>query len=395
MRKLFFIILIAALLYSCKQSGSKIVVKGEIENAQGLYIYFQELTVKSDGKADSVLLDNSGSFKFKRDAENPSFYTLRLNKGYPITLIVLPGERVKITAKADNLFKTYQLKGSEESQLAQEVTRRLNRTLDSVDSLNNLYRQFQGNSNIANISNVLKMNYRKIAEDQHQFSVNFIEKHPSSLASLMALYQQLDQNTFVLYKDEDLKYFSKTDSILFKEYPKAPYVTMLHANVAEMKEQRRVAQLRKLISAMGAKAPEIALPSPKGDTIRLSSFKGKYVLLDFWASWCKPCRDENPNLVNLYKKYKWKGFEIFQVSLDKSKDAWVNAIRTDGLWWKHASDLKFWQTPMVSLYNFESIPTNFLIDKEGIIIAKNLRGESLQKKLEEIFDKQAANTAGK
>jgi peroxiredoxin len=153
-----------------------------------------------------------------------------------------------------------------------------------------------------------------------------------------------------------------------------------------MKEQQRILKLKNMISAMGAKAPEIALPSPKGDTIRLSSTKGKLVLLDFWASWCQPCRDENPNLVALYKKYKSKGFEIFQVSLDKSKEAWIKAIKSDGLQkWIHVSDLKYWQSPVVQLYNFESIPTCFLIDKDGTIISKNLRGESLQNKLSEIF----------
>jgi peroxiredoxin len=138
---------------------------------------------------------------------------------------------------------------------------------------------------------------------------------------------------------------------------------------------------------MGTSAPEIALPSPNGDTIRLSSLKGKYVLLDFWASWCPPCRAENPNLVDMYKKYNRYGFEIYQVSLDKTRDAWLKAIKNDKLDWIHVSDLQFWSSTAAKLYAVESIPASFLIDKDGSIMARNLRGESLEDRLRQIFEK--------
>jgi len=133
--------------------------------------------------------------------------------------------------------------------------------------------------------------------------------------------------------------------------------------------------------------PEIALPGPQGDTIRLSSTKGKVVLLDFWASWCSPCRKENPNLVKAYDLYHRKGFEIYQVSLDKTKDAWIKGIEEDHLErWIHVSDVKYWNSIVVPLFKIESIPANFLLDKDGHIIATNLRGEMLQNKLGEIFN---------
>ncbi|MFT5337296.1 MAG: thiol-disulfide isomerase/thioredoxin, partial [Luteibaculaceae bacterium] len=112
---------------------------------------------------------------------------------------------------------------------------------------------------------------------------------------------------------------------------------------------------------------------------------GKYVLIDFWASWCRPCRAENPNVVAMYKKYKRKGFEIYSVSLDRTKDAWVNAIKQDGLTWTHVSDLKFWQSEGAKTYGVSGIPFTVLIDKEGKIIATNIRGESLRNKMKEIF----------
>ena len=133
-------------------------------------------------------------------------------------------------------------------------------------------------------------------------------------------------------------------------------------------------------------APEIALPGPEGDTIRLSSTRGSYVLLDFWASWCQPCRAENPNLVRAYTLYHNRGFQIYQVSLDKTREAWVKGIEDDKLGkWIHVSDLKYWSSSVVPLYGIESIPANYLLDSEVRIIASNLRGDALQRKLEELF----------
>jgi len=141
-----------------------------------------------------------------------------------------------------------------------------------------------------------------------------------------------------------------------------------------------------LNTAVGSEAPNISLTSPDGKTLDLKQLRGKYVLLDFWASWCGPCRRENPNVVAMYKKYNNKGFEIFSVSLDSNKDKWIEAIKKDNLIWKgHVSDLGGWQSAPAALYSVKSIPTTFLLDKEGKIIAKNLRGPALEQKLAELF----------
>jgi thiol-disulfide isomerase/thioredoxin len=147
-----------------------------------------------------------------------------------------------------------------------------------------------------------------------------------------------------------------------------------------------LAKIKKLGGiTVGAPSPEISLRTPAGDTLNLSSLKGKYVLIDFWASWCGPCRRENPNVVKMYEKFKGKPFEIFGVSLDKDYDSWIKAIKADNLGWKHVSDLLYWQSSVVNDFAIKGIPQTYLLDKDGVIIAKNLRGPALEAKLDEVL----------
>jgi thiol-disulfide isomerase/thioredoxin len=158
-------------------------------------------------------------------------------------------------------------------------------------------------------------------------------------------------------------------------------------NQAEAQENAKKAQEQMgKNTAVGALAPEINLKTPEGNDLKLSSLRGQVVLIDFWASWCGPCRRENPNVVALYNKLKDKGFTVYSVSLDKSADPWKNAIKQDGLVWpNHVSDLAGWQSSAAALYGVNSIPRTFLLDRDGKIVATNLRGEELDKKVEELI----------
>ncbi len=150
--------------------------------------------------------------------------------------------------------------------------------------------------------------------------------------------------------------------------------------------EKEMNELKKLM--VGAIAPDMSLPDQNGDTIAISDFKGQILLLDFWASWCGPCRRENPTVVKVYDKYKDQGFEVLSVSLDKTKEKWLAAIEQDGLEWKHMSDLKGWKSLATDVYKVKAIPRTYILDQEGQIIAKNLRGEALERKMEELFSEE-------
>jgi len=391
MRRLLLFLTIPLLIYSC--NNNKVVIKGELENPKGTYVYLQELTADGMGKLDSMVLSKSGSFKFKKEVTSPMFYTLSVGKGTKhITLLAKPGERIKIYGSAENLFKSYQVEGSFESRNVQLLTQHLDKTKNCLDSLVNVYRQFLTNKNIANIRVILSNNYQNCIDEQRQFSIAFIKKDPGSLSNLLALYQRLDSATYVLDKEDDFKYFLSVDSALYKKYKESPQVAALHANIQQLKDQKQTIQMQRLLSVMGAPAPEISLPNAKGDTVRLSSLKGKVILVYFWASWNPESRKESAELTTLYNKYKSKGFEIYQAAIDKNKEAWQKAVKEDGLRWTQVCDGKYWQSPVVNLYNFDKLPTSFLIDQGYTIVSRDLKGEELDTKISSLFEAKSSTT---
>lgn len=386
MKRFFLLIVLGIILNACEQEPEYFNITGKIKNANGEKLYLIELQSNNVIFLDSIILNDEGIFSFKGQTNIPRFYALRLSANNYLTLIVNNLEQIAVTADGYNLAKNPIIEGSPDSQKITELRVRLDNSVKQLDSLGMYYRSLIGTSEINKARDSLNLVSKEIIENHTQYTKDFITENTNSLASLMALYQQIAPRRYVLNPKDDFEYFNMVDSTLMLLYPESDAIKALHTQMDEIKRQIKNEETINSIVGIGSVAPDIILPTPNGDTVALSSLKGKYVLLDFWASWCRPCRVENPNLVRSYKKYHDKGFEIFQVSLDKKMDSWTDAIENDQLTWMHVSDLQYWNSSAAKLYKVQAIPASFLIDKNGKIIAKNLRGDLLEAKLSEIFD---------
>lgn len=343
MRTIIFSFLLLLLAITTFAQG-KINIDGKVENAKSKVVTLMNIITKTEITTSNI--DDSGKFSFDTDIEGGDFFMLKFDDEHFALLILEPGDKVKIEMDYENLNEP-KISGSVNSELfykAQNDMKVYQQQKDSIAAI-----------------------YQEIEDKESEFVKGLIEENKGVLATLFFL-EKFDA-------EANPKLFSEWVVELAKNYPNNLFVKELNAKSAE-----------KTDLTVGSDAPEITLPNPKGEEVSLSSLKGKVVLIDFWASWCGPCRTESPNMVKLYNKYQPKGFEIFGVSLDRDKAAWTKAIKKDQLDWIHVSDLLFWDSKAAKTYNVESIPFTVLVDKEGKIIAKGLRGEELESKLSEILD---------
>ena len=381
------ICLFAAIAFSsCKNNTVRI--SGSLSDAvSGEYVYLDELKSDELVSVDSVRLSDDGQFILKTEVKRSSFYLLKLNDNNFLTMLVEPGQEIFINANHDSLSYPVSVEGSEGTIQMAEYNKNLRKTLNHLMSLNRVYEENENKPGLPELMESLDSMAQGYLGEMNTYTKNYIDRNINSLVSLVALYQQVSPGVYILDQTRDWRYFVKVDSALFRLYPDYEPVITLHEQVGELVAGLGLKPAG--LAEAGAEAPEISLPTPAGDTISLSSTRGSVVLLDFWAAWCQPCRKENPNLVKAYDLYHNKGFQIYQVSLDQTKAAWVKGIEDDQLGkWIHVSDLQYWNSSVVPIYKIESIPSNYLLDKDGRIIATNLRGERLQQKLAELFGKR-------
>ena len=367
--------IILLLTMSCSSKNE--TISGKFSDAEGQMIYLEELTPTAVVVKDSVKLNNDGAFGFNITVEVPKFFRIRESKNNFFNIILSPEEKVSVTGKLPELPFTYTIEGSEESMELHALNKFLLDLYKENDSLNRELQMHQMQQNQEAFI-ATSQQQATLIDRQSDFIRSFITKNTGKLVSLAAVTN--------LKPDEDLSYYLKVADGLKETLPNSEYYTNFNAKVSEFKARMDEIEAQNKKLGIGAQAPDITLSTPEGKLLSLSSLKGKVVLIDFWASWCRPCRAENPNVVKLYNKYKSKGFDVLGVSLDKSKDSWIQAIKQDGLSWNHISDLGHWQSSVVPLYNIEGIPQTYLVDKEGVIIGKNLRGEELESKLAELFE---------
>ncbi|MFP4024409.1 MAG: thioredoxin-like domain-containing protein [Thiohalospira sp.] len=384
MKRIIFYLAGFLMLWSC-DSSEKIEIKGTVKNGEDKELHLKELSVSGTNELDKKKLNKNGTFKFTVETEYPRFYHLALSNNNFVTLLLEPGEKVYVDAIAKNLSKAH-IEGSKGSKFVQKLESQLKETKRELDSINNLAEQLTVNSERETRIAELNNEYAKIVDRQRDSSIAFIINNMNSLATIMALYQKFDDENYVLYKNRDLQYIKIVSDALEKKYPESPHVKALVADKNNLMERYESARAMAKISEFAkekplAKMPEIALPDQKGDTISLNSISAKYILLSFWASWSQESVNKNLELLNIYKKYHHKGFEIYQVSLDTKIENWEKAVNFDQLPWINVIDTDGRTSYYARLYNVKKIPTNYLINPEGEIIMVN----PSRKEMEETF----------
>jgi peroxiredoxin len=384
-KKLFLYLFAIMITAGCKDKSVRIsgtLINPRREN----YIYLDEMKSDQMKSVDSVKITKDGNFHFKREIKSPAFYLLRVSNKNFLTMLLTPGEKMDLSANYDSLNYPISVTGSQGTELMNEYNKKLRSIISKLSGLSNTYRQNIDNPQLPAVIESLDSIAQTYLDEMNSYTKNYIDNNLTSLVSLIALYQQVAPNVYVLSPSKDYEYYLKVDSSLSRLYSDYEPVQTLHEQVKQLLDGVNAKEDKTALAGERAEAPEIILPTPEGDTIKLSSTRGSVVLLDFWASWCAPCRQENPNLVKAYSQYHKRGFQIYQVSLDKTREAWIKGIEDDQLGkWIHVSDIQYWSSKVVQLYKIESIPSNFLLDKQGRVIASNLRGEALQIKLAELF----------
>lgn len=369
--KKFIWIAVLATAASCQQreGGKTVTVEGVVKNTTANTIYLEE--TKPNGRPttiDSTTLNNDGTFALKTKAEEESLFQLRLQgKMVPFAFFINDADKVKLNADLNNTTQPYTVQNSPATaslltfdKTMYERGMQLFTEGSKVDSL----------QKASAPDSVVSASYARVeatANNLKLFTREFLEKSKSPMVSLYALgsYQNTASNL-------GIRGFSRTEiaDIINQTAEKFPQ----HTALQEVKK-----------NLPSNKAADFTQPDVNGKPVSLSQFRGKYVLVDFWASWCQPCRKENPNVVKAYNEFKDKNFTILGVSLDQNREAWLKAIQQDNLTWTHVSDLKFWENAAATQYGVQGIPYNVLVDPEGNIIAESLHGQDMLQTLRKVI----------
>lgn len=333
-----------------------------------------ELALVSGGQMiqlDTATLDNNGAFRFDIDVNKPTLYVLRTIDIPSPTLthiMVMPKEKISVDMELHqqwNIVELTQVKGSENVALYQSFNAIL---VKAAKQLYAMEKEYMNPSTTDARKHELENMAGQVQASQANEIIKLLRNNPDKLMSAF-LVTFFDQNA-----DEFISLYEDVANALKPKYGDNQFVQYIDNKVQKY-------------LGPGRMAPDIVMKDPEGKILKLSDLKGKVVLLDFWASWCRPCRMENPNVVRLYQQYHDKGFEVFSVSLDRKREDWLRGIEQDGLVWpNHVSDLNGWTSSGGATYGVTSIPSTFLIDRDGRIIARNLRGNDLANKLKELLD---------
>jgi thiol-disulfide isomerase/thioredoxin len=392
MKNLRYILFLPVLLLfvSCGASEAEeaenpngIKISGNLngESANGTKVFMWVFESEGERIVDSAVIKDN-SFILWTETKELREYVLQFENGSDLVYL-FPDEsasEITINGNYPGVGSDYEISGDENSQDYRDYWMFTRPNYELRESFFNSYNSVAPDDTIR--KQQLKNSLDSLFDAGRNYAINYINEKPASPVSWIMLQEFYPPTGLKDFDSLDLDYFRMVSNAMKEKYPYSEYPDFVDESI-----DNTVAQLEALKNNGGGDlAPDLEYPNPDGDLIALSSLRGKVVLIDFWASWCGPCRMENPNVVRTYKEYKDKGFTVYSVSLDTDKNKWIQAIEADNLEWpNHVSDLKGWQSEAAALYKVSAIPATFLLDQEGRIIDQNLRGGQLEQKLQEIL----------
>lgn len=380
MRK-YILLMTILVLISCT-GNHRYQIKGTIDTKARPIIFLDEQEVSRIILTDSVRVNKHGRFSLRGKIDYPRFFQIRLSNNL-IPLLIAPGEKITLTCHSDNFSADYKVNGSAGSEQIFLLNEKALETTGKLDSirhvLDNPLTEDSERQALIELA-------RSIYQDQRKFSIGFILEHLNSMASIYALYQRINGKDYILNENRDIQLMKITGQTLDTLYPVSKHVRALVADARKLEAEVKNIGYLQLMDQMDGKIPDISLPDSHGDTVKLSSLDKKIVLISFWASWNRPSIAHNLELKEIYNKYHRKGFEIYQVSLDNNKEAWINAIQYDEIPWINVSDLSYPRSQTAIIYNIASLPATFLLNQNRDVVGKNLTKIELDNKLKELLD---------
>lgn len=371
-----FVATLALALALCGCQSSKVRISGKFLGLNSQKAYLEQMSVATGQLLiDSVALAPDGSYRFEVDnvPSTPSMYNIVYNNER-IPLLISGGDNITV-GSLGSVLMNYTVSGSRESELLREFNREYIAGVQQLNSIIADYAQAEGD-NKTSLAQRYNEQYRAIKRNQ----ISFIVEHKSDIAAIYALYQRLPGEQYLVNPDSDIIYFRTVADAVSESYPDSPYLISLRNDVARMEARTLLLQ-----SIQERSYPDLSAPDMYGNEVKLSSLDGYVILVDFWSAEMGNSNALNADLKEIYRRYESKGFRVYQVSVDTVKSTWINAVQEQRLPWISVCDFRGEASPMLGTYNVKKLPSNYLIDRNGTIIGKDLYSTALEKRLEAIL----------
>lgn len=383
-KKILLSVLAIVTLFSCSRKD-QMKISGDIQNASKQKVYLEQLNVDQSVVVDSTKTNRKGQFSFKREVTTPTFYNVRIGKNAFVTLLGEPDMHIQLKGNLEDLNNNYWVDGSEGSLWLKMLNYQLNRTRQTMDSLRNAYNALPEGKAYDSIRVHLETEWDTITGRQIKFSKDFILKHAVSPASYYALYQKFDNDNFILTPETNLHSYKIVASALKAMFPESQYTKAILKHLDLIKKNDNILRLQQLIANSETTLPEIKLPNSEGDTIALSSLKGKFVVLDFSVLGGADGRAYAAEMKKVYDKFRNRGVRIYQVCLDQNRLAWQRLVKQYNITWDCVWDADALQSRIARRWNIRTVPANFIINPKYEIVGKDLTGRRLEDRLNDLL----------